>query len=834
MKATGNQNFTARIGSATSGAAGGWPTDEGEILTVSYYDSYQYLTGFSYVVPSSPYVGFTALSSTKVHGLPTGKKVKNLETGEFYASAIYYDDKGRVIQSLSQQQLGGTVRNSTSYNFENQPTQLLTANSSAAGQEVLRTFTYNPAGLLATTTHKIGSQTAKTIAQNSYNDLGQVTTKAFPEITSGNQTYSYTIRGWLKNLGSSLTEGYKQTNYYESGGTQNNFNGNISRVDWSGSTGAGKTRTYNYLYDPANRITTANYSAASETNWFTVSGMTYDANGNLGKLIRSNQRTSTTYGEVDNLTYTYETNSNRLSQVADSDLALAYTSKDFEERSSTAYTYDANGNQKTNLDKQISNISYNHLNLPREVSFNTGAKITFSYDAKGTKLTQKVYNTNGALTKTQDYVGETVFLDGALDYLIHEEGRIAVESGSLYYEYFMKDHLGNIRQVLRNPTANARIATMEQANAEEEESQFTQIKPTRRNEPRHNVTHGGKDVAWLNANRGEMVGPGTSQEIFEGDSMVVSVHGKYLDRKKSNLNPASFAASGGKTALLDQLNELALNTGRAGGTNPIAVLNLVDILAKDLQKKEAPEAYLIYALYDQDSNRYEVGKKVLTRNAANQHEELEEKLAIKKNGYIETFVVNETGQDVWFDNLRLLSTGSLLVQETHYDPWGLELTGLGFQYGGIKANKYLYQGKELMDDHSLNIYDFHARGYDAAIGRTWQPDPMAEMFYSLSPYSWAANNPMRFIDPTGMVIEDGSKKEWEKQKGYVENRRDNLQGRVDKLSAKAEAKGWSSEKLASKTGNLTERVGSLNTSLATMGRLKVAGKFTVYLKQLQV
>ena len=95
----------------------------------------------------------------------------------------------------------------------------------------------------------------------------------------------------------------------------------------------------------------------------------------------------------------------------------------------------------------------------------------------------------------------------------------------------------------------------------------------------------------------------------------------------------------------------------AGGPNPIAVLNLVDIVAKDLQKKETPEAYLIYALYDEDSNRYEVGKKVLTRNAANQHEELEEKIAIKKNGYIETFVVNETTQDVWFDNFKILSQG---------------------------------------------------------------------------------------------------------------------------------------------------------------------------------
>ncbi len=754
MKASGNQSFTARIGTATSGAAGAWPTDEGEILTVNYYDSYQFLTGFSYVVPTAPYSGFTSAASTLVRNRQTGKKVKNLDTGEFYTTAIYYDDKGRVIQTLSQQQLGGTVRTSTAYNFEDQPTQTLSVNSSSPNQAVLRTYTYNVAGLLASIKHKIGSQTEQTILQNTYNDLGQLTTKAFPQLPSGTQTYSYNIRGWLKTLGSGLTEGYKQTNYYETGGTVNNWNGNISRIDWSGksvTTETPKVRTYNYTYDKVNRITAANYSATGETNWYTVSGMSYDSNGNLKAMTRRNQRTPGTYDVVDQLTYTYQTNSNKLIQVRDSLNAQSYTSKGFIERNTDPYSYDGNGNLKTNLDKQISNISYNHLNLPVEVTFNTGASIRFTYNAEGAKLTQKVYNTSGALTTTQDYIGEYVYQNGALDYLIHEEGRVVSEANGLFYEYYLKDHLGNVRQVLRNSSANFRIATMEQANAAEEESTFTQIKPTRKRKPKHNVTQGGQEVAWLNASQGEMVGPGTTQEIFEGDSVILSVHGKFLDKKKARVNEASFAAMGGKTALLDQLNELALNTQMAGGPNPIAVLNLVDIVAKDLQKKETPEAYLIYALYDEDSNRYEVGKKVLTRNAANQHEELEEKIAIKKNGYIETFVVNETSQDVWFDNFKILSQGSILVQETHYDPWGLELTGIGYEYAGVKRNKYLYNGKELLDDQNLGLYDYGARYYDPVIGRWTSPDPMASERSWVSPYNYVQNNPMLRVDPDGML-----------------------------------------------------------------------------------
>ena len=69
------------------------------------------------------------------------------------------------------------------------------------------------------------------------------------------------------------------------------------------------------------------------------------------------------------------------------------------------------------------------------------------------------------------------------------------------------------------------------------------------------------------------------------------------------------------------------------------------------------------------------------------------------------------------------------------------------------ANKYLYQGKEWQDDFGLSVYDFHARVYDPAIGKTWQVDPKADKYYSYSPYSWVANNPIILIDPTGMEID---------------------------------------------------------------------------------
>jgi YD repeat-containing protein len=341
---------------------------------------------------------------------------------------------------------------------------------------------------------------------------------------------------------------------------------------------------------------------------------------------------------VDQLTYSYQSNIYKPTQVADGIVSLSYKAKDFKDRGTTEYGYDANGNLTSNEDKQITTIAYNHLNLPKEITFTSGAKIRFAYDAAGMKLTQKVYDASGTLTKTQDYIGEIVLLDGALDYLLHEERRLVVEPDGLWGEYYLKDHLGNICQVLRAATSQTFMATMETQNAASEELAFSQVSASRQTEPAHNVTVGGNQVAWLNADRGRMVGPGRTQEIYSGDSLKLQVYGKYLDDKNQKINVGSFATQGAKDKLINDLNELAESTQRAGGGNPIALFNLAYILTADLQKKEAPEAYLIYALYDRDSNRYEVGKKVLSKNAANQHEVLEEELYISKDGYMETFV----------------------------------------------------------------------------------------------------------------------------------------------------------------------------------------------------
>src|SRR5690554_1267419 len=75
--------------------------------------------------------------------------------------------------------------------------------------------------------------------------------------------------------------------------------------------------------------------------------------------------------------------------------------------------------------------------------------------------------------------------------------------------------------------------------------------------------------------------------------------------------------------------------------------------------------------------------------------------------------------------------------------------------------KYKFGGKEWQDELDLNYYDFGARNYDAALVRTFTPDPMAEVYYELSPYSFLNNNPISNIDPTGAVTLSGqAAKDW--------------------------------------------------------------------------
>jgi len=97
-------------------------------------------------------------------------------------------------------------------------------------------------------------------------------------------------------------------------------------------------------------------------------------------------------------------------------------------------------------------------------------------------------------------------------------------------------------------------------------------------------------------------------------------------------------------------------------------------------------------------------------------------------------------------SVRDVSATSLTSKQVnHYYPFG----GLIDISTGGDVQAYKYNGKELDWVKSLNLYDYHARQYDAAIGRFTTMDPLAEKYYSISPYAYCGNNPVNAIDPIG-------------------------------------------------------------------------------------
>src|SRR5690606_8828452 len=356
-----------------------------------------------------------------VKGLATGSWTRVITTpSEQKADVSYtlYNNKYQLLRTYTANYLGGYIQNDNALTFRGIPTKTITTQKKDAAASLLtitNNYTYDNKERLKTHTQQLNGGTAEVIVENVYNDLGVVITKKVGGTTDTplqKVDYKYNIRGWLTDI--------DNADYYHTD-TENDlfqlkinytqgvanvpplFNGNISSI-FSRTKTDNYFRGYAYKYDHLNRLIEAKdlyyqfggWSMKVKSTDFYDEALTYDKNGNILSVYRTtkidNQKVA-----IDDLTYTYS--ANQLRTVTD-----ATNSPDgFNDGNKTGvdYTYDTFGNLKTDKNKGITDIKYNHLNQPVEITFSTG-KISYTYDATGTKV-KKVIQPNSGMTQTTDY-----------------------------------------------------------------------------------------------------------------------------------------------------------------------------------------------------------------------------------------------------------------------------------------------------------------------------------------------------------------------------------------------------------------------------------------------
>lgn len=363
-----------------------FPTGSMTVLSVNYYDTYPVEAP---VIPPTVLGQYTlpqtidANNNTSTNSLQVASYVRNIDDNNWTKTYTYYDTKARPIALKTSNHLGGYSNKEFKLDFTGLVEESYTYHKKTPNNnevKIKERFVYDNQNRVLKQYHQVDNLQEELLAENTYNEIGQQINKK-----TGNTTgtplqsidYTYNIRGWLTSINnpnnpasfSNKLCGFelKYDNPVSSSFAPAKYNGSISEFDWKTANG-NTLRRYGYKYDRLDRLTDASYleplATVPVTNGY-GEFLTYDENGNITSLKRY-QSYNNTAMLIDNLVYSNYKGNQLLNVTDNSSNNLGYPT------GGNTISYDLNGNMINHVDKEISNISYNFLNLPNKVTFQQG------------------------------------------------------------------------------------------------------------------------------------------------------------------------------------------------------------------------------------------------------------------------------------------------------------------------------------------------------------------------------------------------------------------------------------------------------------------------------
>lgn len=440
----------------------------------SVMEEYVYDTHFelSPVPPTGEGINYTKGSAK---GLLTRLRSRVLDSNNWIVSNFYYNPEGRLVLTQRINELSRTIqRTYAEYDFSGQISRMVFVHCDNNVPKLTLNYyyTYTKQGQPKEIDLEIpGSVNRYQIAAYEYNVMGELVKRNLGKNSDATYLqqvdYYYNLRGWLTRINNvddaTSNDLFSQKLHYADGLSAVNgtarYDGSISASQWRIKGVNPQKMAYGYQYDNHNRLTNAKYASGSNLNE-NVDGysesFTYDSNGNIASLQRKGKRTDNSTDLIDNLTYSYS--GNQLTAVSDA-VAVDVENTGFKNSNVTGvdYTYDSNGNMTKDLNKGITQITYNILNLPQTVGIASPAtQYTFTYAASGEKL--RVVEVQGTSTTTLTYDGPLTFEGALLKSIATPEGRINSNGYTGYIqEYMIADNQGNVRVTFDKYNGAARV-----------------------------------------------------------------------------------------------------------------------------------------------------------------------------------------------------------------------------------------------------------------------------------------------------------------------------------------------------------------------------------------